>query len=584
MSEDYVKNLKTFKSKGAQVKFYISVSRLILSVTFSVILLVKPAYSLDTLTAEQKLSDLQQLVSMIKAGYGPLKYKKDFYAIDVDTIHELYKPKVLATKSNGEFYYTVMNFISEFHDGHFRATLPTDFKAALPIETDLVAGKVLIDTINREKLTEEQFPFAKGDEIISVNAKPIAEVLNELQSYRGLGFEQSERRTAAVAVSFRDGRRMPVPQGDVVLEIRRGTSEVIKSVTLKWDVTGTSVDEEIKLKVLRLKNRLLNNPAPKQISPNRRFEIDDISTFNLMSELTNPMVEKSFRCSGKTRIEKPKDATLIMEAPFVAYYYPTAHGNIGYLRLPHYTPPSDPEKKYETDEAAYEARFYQYEYAVSELEKNTVGIVIDQDHNCGGSVAYLHQILSLFAASSFAPMQFELLANKLEFLKFDEWAKELPENTLARKNIERVRDLIKDSWTKNLFMTPKTSLTGESLNEPNFIRYTKPIVVLIDEMSGSGGDAFPAIMQGLGRAKLVGTRTMGLGGHVTKQAPLFYSQITPEMTKSLFYRPDGVAIENNGAHPDYPYSITRDDFVYGYHQYRAFYEQKLFENLNKALP
>ena len=99
--------------------------------------------------------------------------------------------------------------------------------------------------------------------------------------------------------------------------------------------------------------------------------------------------------------------------------------------------------------------------------------------------------------------------------------------------------------------------------------------MLIDEMSGSGGDGFPSLMQGYGRAKLIGTRTMGAGGHVTQNAPLNYSQITVSMTRSQFFRPDGVPVENNGAAPDYPYEITFEDFVGGYKSYRNFYTSKL---------
>ncbi|MBI3018067.1 MAG: hypothetical protein HYY62_08805 [Deltaproteobacteria bacterium] len=61
--------------------------------------------------------------------------------------------------------------------------------------------------------------------------------------------------------------------------------------------------------------------------------------------------------------------------------------------------------------------------------------------------------------------------------------------------------------------------------------------------------------------------------------PLNNSGIQLRMTKSLFYRPDGVAVENNGAIPDFPYTITRDDFVYKYKNYQKFYLQKLLELL-----
>ncbi|MBL7669257.1 MAG: PDZ domain-containing protein [Bdellovibrionaceae bacterium] len=522
-----------------------------------------------TLSQDQKMSDLQQLVSMIKSGYGPLQYKKENFSIDVDSLHSLYTEKILKTQSNGEFYYSLIRFIAEFHDGHFSASLPTSRMASLPFDVDLVQGHVLIDKINRDKLNEKSFPYAKGDEIVAVNGHPIGEVLNDLQRYRGLGFSLSEKRITAMALTTRNGMRMPVPSGEVVFSIRRGLSNVIDDVKLNWEVTGEAVDEEFS-ELFRL---TLDRATPKSA------DYDDLSIFDLQAELENPSVEKSFRCSGVSRIERPKSATVIMEKPFVAYYYSTPQGNIGYLRIPHYSPERDSEKGESEEESgrAEETRFRQYEYAVAELEKNTVGLVIDQDHNCGGSVDYLHRIVSLFVQQEFIPMQFQFLANKQEYLNFSSWAAGTPENTIARQQLEIVRDLVKDSWLQGKFMTPLTSIDGVKLFQSNKITYTKPIVVLIDEMSGSGGDAFPALMKGLGRAKLLGTRTMGLGGHVTEQPALYYSQIKAYMTKSLFYRPDGVAVENNGAVPDYPYEITRDDFIYGYHGYRQFYTQKLLE-------
>lgn len=521
---------------------------------------------INTLSNEQKLSDLDQLVALVKSGYGPLRYKKEKLNIDVDALRATYAAKVLDTKSNAEYYYQLMQFISEFHDGHFRATLPTTRVSELPISTDLVDGHVLIDSINRDLLPEDEFKFQKGDEILAVDGQPISAVLDDLQKYRGLGFSQSERRMAAMAVSIRTAARMPAPEGTVKLHIRRGLSNVEADAELKWKVKGDAIDEVLKSTGVHNVNfkKALNG-----LTANGSY-FDDLSTFDLMKEFENSNVERSFRCSGDSRIEQPEKATVIMKTPFVAYYYPTAFGNVGYLRIPHYSP----------EDKDYDKRFAQYEFAVAELEKNTVGLVIDQDHNCGGSVSYLHRILSLFADKPVAPMQFQLLANKEEYTKCQGWLKEAADYTIEKSQLEKVCGLIKTSWLKGDFMTEKTAIDGQDLVYPNQVRYTKPIVMLIDEMSGSGGDAFPSLMKGYGRAKLIGTRTMGLGGHVVAQAALFYSQIVPEMTKSLFYRPDGVAVENNGAEPDFAYSITRDDFVYGYHGYRAFYEQKLADLVN----
>ncbi len=68
---------------------------------------------------------------------------------------------------------------------------------------------------------------------------------------------------------------------------------------------------------------------------------------------------------------------------------------------------------------------------------------------------------------------------------------------------------------------------------------------------------------------------MGAGGHVMMPAPLYHSAVGMRMTKSLFFWPDGVAVENNGAVPDFEYAPTRNDFLNQYGDYQEFYLSKL---------
>lgn len=508
------------------------------------------------LTNQEKESDFVQLNQLIETNYGPYLYKQQRLGLKYSELREKYKQEVLSTKTNAEFYYALTRYVSEFHDGHFAATLPTDYKAEIPIMTDLIDGKVLITDINRVKLSEKLFPFSVGDEILSLNGVSIELVLNDLSQYLGSGFQLTEKRTAAQVVFIRPARRLPVPQGDVEVEIRRGTSSVIEKVVLKWTVTGTPFDENILVQ---------RRPF---IASSAVTDYDRLSAREMTYDLLgSERIERSYRCSGGTRIDIPKDATVIMKEPFVAYYHPTEKGQVGYLRIPHYSFPNP------------ENTFKQYEYAIHVLEQNTVGLIIDQDHNCGGSVDFLHSIVSLFVDHPVKTMKFELLASKKEYFNFKKWVNSIAANTIEMLNLEKVLSLIKLSWEKGDYLTDKTSIDGEDWIYPNRIHYTKPIVMLIDELSGSGGDAFPSLMGGIGRATLLGTRTAGLGGHINQAPPLNNSGMEIYITKSLFYRPDGVAVENNGAVPDVHYSTTRDDFLYGYKNYQKFYLNVLFDQI-----
>lgn len=508
------------------------------------------------LTTEQKLNDLNELVSMIKGGYGPLEYKKQEFGIDIDILTEKYSKLIAETTSNSEFYYLIVQFVAEFNDSHFGARLPTDHVGKLGFRTDYVDDKVLIESIDREMLSKKDFPFEKGDEIISVDGQPVLKLMEEIYPYMGQGTKLTALRKAGTLVSLRPGSLLPVQEGKVKLVIKKGSSEFTEEVELEWKLSGTPLDEFVPTK-----------NTVKSLNAGIGVNYDKISL------IKDASFENSFRCSGTTRIKIPEGATMIMEKPFVAYYHKTEKGNIGYLRIPHYSPrESNPQVN------AYELRFKQYEFAVRELEKHTVGLIIDQDHNCGGSVTYLHNILSLFAQVPFAPTQFELLATKQSYLDFKRWMNTIYEFTIDFQERQKVIDLVKETWlNENTLLTTKIGLSGKDFHQPNHITYTKPIIVLIDENSGSGGDAFPAMMQGIGRAKLLGTQTMGAGGHVIELPLLTNSQIKVRMTKSLFYHPNAVAIENNGAYPDIKYRPTRDDFVYEYRGYQKFYLNELFK-------
>ncbi len=518
------------------------------------------------LTDAEKLSDLDQLVSVIQSGYGPLQFKSQRLGLTPEALRNRYATEVRATRSNQEFSYALIRYVAEFKDSHFGASYPSSRTASLPVATEGVGNKVYIENVDRKVLTETAFPFQKGDEVVEIDGVPTEQVVRELMKNIPAGFDRTAWRSAAMALSFRSESRFPLPNGSTTWKIRRGTSGIVDSATLNWTITGTNQ---------------LDGPSPTRSilrdsqTGTAARSYDMLSIADNFSDFDNPVAERWFRCSSDTRIQIPANATVLMKAPFVAYYHPTARGNVGYLRIPHYLPVNDI-----TGEPEYALRFSQYEWAVSQLEQNTVGLIIDQDHNCGGSVAYLHQVAGLFFDRPVPTMRFRLLANRGEFLSFQGWRDSANRNTLAWSKMDRVLGLIRTSLANGDFMTPLTSIDGWDMVQPQSVRYTKPIVMLIDEMSGSGGDAFPALLQGNGRAKLLGTRTMGAGGHVQEQPNLFFSQVKLRMTKSLFYRPDGVEVENNGAVPDYPYTLTRDDFMFGYREYQNYY----LSVLNSLIP
>ena len=101
----------------------------------------------------------------------------------------------------------------------------------------------------------------------------------------------------------------------------------------------------------------------------------------------------------------------------------------------------------------------------------------------------------------------------------------------------------------------------------------KPFIVLMDELTASGGDLFAATVQDNARGILVGWRTMGAGGNVSAWEAGSYSLGTMTVTESLMIRKDMVRtkeypaapyVENIGVYPDvWADYMTRDNLATG---------------------
>jgi C-terminal processing protease CtpA/Prc len=525
-----------------------------------------------TLTKEQKLEDFRTMVSIINAGYGPLEYKMANKIVDITLLNAQMEQEITKTTTDRDFYYSMVKYIAAYRDGHFGMQVPSTATATIPVSTDLVNGQVLITKIDRTKLPEAKFPFLIGDEIVSVDGELTKDYLDRVSLYIVDGNPLSQRRKTSWTIFFRRAARMPLPTAkSVTVEIRHAASGTVEKTELTWTKAGATLDEAAPLP------SPLFRPLGISSLGREGQSFDQLRNFANM-DYVHPLADREFSCSGETRVEIPADATMITKEPFVSYYHKTDKGNIGYLRIPHYYPQPKAGENAVTVTLAW---LDQYEFAVRELEKNTVGLIIDQDHNCGGSVWVMHKMVALFMDKPFKSMQFELLANKESVIEIGKWMESSTKNSIEMENLTTVLNLVKGTWQNGTSrLTPKTAIDGQDMFPPNAIHYTKPIVMLIDEMSGSGGDGFPALMQGHGRAKLFGQTTSGLGGHVDEYpVGLPNSRLTFRITKSLFYRPDGVAIENNGAVPDVKYVITRDDVMNGFKGYQKAYLEYLTQQL-----
>jgi len=106
----------------------------------------------------------------------------------------------------------------------------------------------------------------------------------------------------------------------------------------------------------------------------------------------------------------------------------------------------------------------------------------------------------------------------------------------------------------------KDGNSNEEIIYPRSSSYQKPIVILINGQSISGGEDFPALMQPLSHVTLVGDTTAGMGG-ITKDFNLSSGKrITTTYQYNKFNRK---LIQWNGVPPDILVEQTKDDINNG---------------------
>jgi hypothetical protein len=246
-----------------------------------------------------------------------------------------------------------------------------------------------------------------------------------------------------------------------------------------------------------------------------------------------------------------------VQDPFFSGTFSANGHTFGFIRIPSYSP-TNPTTALTTflAEMAY-------------FQANTEALVIDTMRNPGGNGSYTNSLLSLVMPTKWRSIPFELRATS-------EWVAAISSSLVsaaslgAPKSYLDLLQAIKDQILKaNAAMRGRTEpipLDDVTIDRDpatdakgNIIAYTKPLIVLVDEMSASAAEVFAATIQDNARGSLVGWRTMGAGGNVEAWEGGSYSLGTTTVTESLMIRknpivtaeyPTAPYVENIGVRPD----------------------------------
>ncbi|MEK6627320.1 MAG: protease-like activity factor CPAF [Bdellovibrionota bacterium] len=516
---------------------------------------------------KNKLADEMKFIANVYSQhYAPKQWKEKHLGWNLESELGTALAKINAASSVYDYRNALADFIESTQDYHVAVRFYSTEKASLPLSFRTFEGKTILVGIDRKKLPLDSFPFAIGDELIAIDEIYITEILSDLVLSKGKNVPGTDLAMADMFLTSRSARsNMKVPKGPVSLTFQRADENTPIRHQLIWDYQkeqipggGANLSQLTESATLESNkfNRLM--PLPMMMS-NEALDFADINSDWGIGKKTSfvPKLGEKIWASANDSI-------------FDAYIYSNHAGKlVGVIRIPSYTP----------EDA--DAAIAEMAGLIQKMEKLTSVLVIDQVNNPGGSVFYLYSLVSLLISESATTPRHQMSLNEKLVSSAVDTLNELKSiTTLAEAKkiigetssgypvtlqfVTYVREycnFIIEQWAMGKKLSDPYYIWGvDRINPHATTRYTKPIVLLVNELDFSGGDFFPAILQDNNRVTIFGTRTAGAGGYVQSiQFPNLFGFSNITITGSLAHRENHKPIENLGVTPDVEHNITVDD-------------------------
>lgn len=447
-----------------------------------------PGILLAQLTTDQKLADFQYLAGLYAKRYGPYEWKRDVLNFDLLNLSP-WLPRVTASKTDLEFYDLMSEYVAGLNDAHSVYILPSTYFSSLNFYVDIYDGKPFVDYINRTRLPASEFGFVTGYELVSIDGVAAQSLIDQYQRYGVAANTRATRRFAAQLITSRPQQLIPsapdVP--DVSIVVFRRPDGGLETYHIPWARSGlplTSVGKYVTPNASRQ-----TAWAPDEVSPEegdytrvlkrlQNCRLPDRGVLNF--GFVQPIFVNALPPGFTFRMG------LSSADPIFSGTFPSGGYRIGYVRIPDYDP-ADPTSA--LGALAKEIAYFQ---------ANTDGLIIDEMRNPGGAVDYANAVVSYLIPTPWTAIGFEVratsewvlsISSSLESAK----AQGAPAEIIAL--LQQLKDTIQSANRQMRGRTPSIPLDDLTLDRQPALdskgavaAYTKPILMLIDELSASAAD------------------------------------------------------------------------------------------------
>ena len=450
----------------------------------------------EAYTAAERELIAKQALFMVENLYVHREIKIKDFGAQVDPVPRLKDMlRRAASMSDADFHVAMQKIFLDLHDHHTNYSAPMPLLCSYVLAplyfTDVYDGgslKVIVkgQTTPLKDVAQEAATAKPGDELIAVNDKPIAGVLEDLKKLSGGANADAMVMGAIMNLTVLPLSEVPLPDQD----------------TIKYTLKNSSGTYTIKTKYFA--------------AVNIQSCVDEVQGGNGRRGRPGRGVTTSDFTNGENpRVRDYKDLVLPKKiAPFADeegklpvgtfYTIDTPAGKIAKFDLETFMP----EKQESADDV-----IHQVKTLLEQNQATTDALIIDMRGNGGGSIVLAEGLTQLFTPNTIAAMPVRFLPNDLNLQMFLN-SNQGNENGWSQDTREAISSQAK--YTK-----PRTITSNDAANRYGQVWF-KPVVVLTDATCYSACDLFAAAMQDHAAATIIGTHAnTGAGGANVMEYDIF---------------------------------------------------------------